>query len=685
MRKLSAARHSWRHPLLAFTALLYAGTVGLLTFCQPADSPKTAVPGAAVPAAAPRYAFANQAPDVRYVGTEACRSCHAAIYADYRQTGKGQAFGRPVRGEGPEEVGGPRSVVFDRASQRYYRAEWRGPDLYIAEWQLGGASGRDTTHYRAEKADYVIGSGNQTRSYVLARNGYHYEAPITWYSAKRIWDLSPGYEDGHNSGFSRPTGQQCLNCHNSQNVFVPNSVNRFTSLGNGMSCESCHGPGEKHVVRWSLLVDGKTTPAPNHQQRTTNNEPRATKDPTIVNPRHLPVSAQLDVCRQCHLEGVTVEKEGRKLVDFRPGQRLADYADVFIPAQAGDASAQFGFASHAERLQQSACFIQSANRLTCTTCHDPHKPLGPQPMMVYNAQCQNCHREQTAQACDASANVRASVNDDCVRCHMARAGTTDIPHVSSRDHLIRKRLTESAAPKSAPLKSQLVVLRSFTASADAAPDDRARVLAAMLYFEQTEANPAYLTAVRQQAAALALDARAKYAYLAQNPEAAALPASLMPAQVANPYTAFYVSQLRLHQGQPAAPWLERAVALAPANADFRYALATNLADQHQPAAAETAYRALLQLQPWHQRALVNLGYLRLLAGDFAEALTLTRRARQLDPTYALAYENEANIYLQQGQTDAALRVLEELIQRFPAQAGKYRTLRERVRAAGRPA
>ena len=667
--------------------MAYAGLVAGLTFCQPADRPaaEQGTPAAAVPA---RFAFAPHDPATEYVGTAACAPCHAAIAHDYAQTGKGRAFGRPRRGEGPEEFGGPKSVVFDKFSKRYYRALWRNDTLLVAEWQLNPTNPRDTTHYRAERVDYVIGSGNQTRSYLFERNGYFFELPITWYSARRIWDLSPGYEGGHNSGFGRTIGAQCLACHNTQTSFVPNSVNRFTSVGPGLSCEACHGPGSAHIAKWAQAG----VPASGNAARTPH--PGGALDSSIINPAHFPVTAQLDVCRQCHLEGVTVEKPNKALADFRPGERLADYADIFIGARPGAGRAQFGFASHAERLQLSECFRQSVS-LTCTTCHDPHQPLGPRPMAVYNAQCQRCHAEmpagsQSATAahpvaahpvCSAPLAARQVVGNDCVQCHMAKSGTTDIPHVSSRDHLIRRNLKEEAAPQPETPPSQLVVLRSFTVSDDSTADDRARVVAAMLYFEQVEPNPAYLTAVRAQVAALEFDARVKYAYLARDAGAAALPPDLAPAAVNNPYSAYYVGQLRRAQGQPYVGWLTRAVALAPANADFRLALAEARATTGDAVGAEAMYGELLKLQPWNRRALLNLGYQRLLAGDFDTALRLTRAAQQQDPTYALAYENEANIYLQQGDAPAALRVLTSLESRFPAQAAKYRALRAQVQAA----
>ena len=662
--------------MLAGAGVVYIAVAALLTFCQSADRP-VQVP-AAVPAA---FAFAPHDPQTHYVGTAACAPCHADIAHDYALTGKARSFTRPQRGVGPEVFGGARSVVYDRFSKRYYRAFWRHDSLYVAEWQLNPTNPRDTSHYRAERVDYVIGSGNQTRSYILVRNGYFFELPITWYSTRQLWDLSPGYENGQNSGFSRPIGGQCLNCHNSQNELVPYSGNRFARVGDGMSCESCHGPGAAHVAKW----DGRTT------TRTARSAGRV--DSSIVNPRHLPVAAQLDVCRQCHLEGLAVEKPGKSLTDFRPGQPLADYTNIFIPARPGAARTEFGFASHAERLQLSECFRRSAS-LTCTTCHNPHQPLGPQPMAVYNAQCQRCHGgtdapppAATAAAhrprpmCRAPQAVRAPAGDNCVSCHMAKSGTTDIPHVSSRDHLIRRDLTAEAPPKSAPPKSQLVVLRSFTVSDDSAADDRARTVAAMLYFEQLEPNPAYLAAVRQHVGVLELDARVKYAYLARDPSAAPLPAGLAPAAIRNPFTAYYIGQLRRMQQQPYAAWLAHAVALAPANVDFRLALAEARAVTGDAAGAETEYRALLALQPGNRRALLNLGYQRLLAHDFPAALRLTRAAQQQDPTYALAYENEVNIYLQQGDAPTALKLLANLEKRFPAQAAKYRDLQARVRAA----
>ncbi|MDX5443260.1 MAG: hypothetical protein LPJ89_05680, partial [Hymenobacteraceae bacterium] len=271
----------------------------LLTFCQ--NSEKQSENEAGTPETTTSLTYLNHDPGVKYTGRGSCVSCHKEIHDDYLHTGKGRSFYLPSRSNIIEDFS--KATVYDSYTNLGYRAFWRGNDMMIAEYRTRG---RDTIHYREEKVDYIIGSGNQTRSYLLEQNGYFYEMPITWYVSKGIWDLSPGYEKGANSGFSRTIGQQCMDCHNSDYQFVDHSVNKFTSVGLGMSCEKCHGPGEAHI---KAMEAGKAVA-------------KGEIDRTIVNPAKLPIQLQFDVCRQCHLEGITVPKAGKDPLNFRPGMAL---------------------------------------------------------------------------------------------------------------------------------------------------------------------------------------------------------------------------------------------------------------------------------------------------------------------------------------------------------------------------
>ena len=566
----------------------------------------------------------------------------------YQLTGHGRAFHLPSPDSVVEDFS--KATVYDKHSNLWYRAFWRGRSMWVAEYRL---EGKDTVHLRQEQVDFVIGSGNQTRSYLREEKGYFFEMPITWYVGKRIWDLSPGYENGNNSRFERPIGDMCMHCHNTGSAFTPHSINRFTSVGNGIGCEKCHGPGELHI---QAMQSGKQVDTKTHT------------DYSIVNPKRLPIQLQFDVCRQCHLEGVTVPKEGRSFFDYRPGMALAGFYDVFIPVSGNPE--QFGFASHAERLQQAPCFIKSDGKLTCTTCHDPHRPLPKDEVLFYNQKCQSCHQPSE---CDENHQKRMARNDNCASCHMPKSGTTDIPHVSSTDHFIRKRPGAVATVTEQPAGS-LVQFKSFTS--EVKPEERAALLANMLYYEQNDPNTAYLERISQFVSRLDLDNRIRHAYLSgSRPDEEML--ALEPGQISSPYTASYLAELRKNARLPALPWAQRAVALAPYNVDFLYLQANILASSGQEGQALDTYRQIIKLQPQHKKALVSLGYLHLTEGQAGRALELFNRAISLDPDYVLAYENKASLYLQQEKYAEAAKVLDVLIARQP-QNERYKTLRTQV-------
>ena len=640
-------RRKWnsRHWAVLFTTCLFISAC-IFIGCSQNDSKKEEK------STVSQTAYLNHNPEVHYTGIKSCVSCHQDIYQSYLQTGKGRSFYLPNRNNIIENF--EAKPVYDKFSDLSYHAFWKGNDMYISEFRL---QGKDTVHFRTEKVDYVIGSGNQTRTYLYETNGYFYEMPITWYVGKKIWDLSPGYEKGSNSGFNRTIGQQCMECHNSDNKFVLNSGNKFTQVGLGMSCEKCHGPGEAHV---KLMTVG------------TKESIRNSIDYSIVNPNKLPIQLQFDVCRQCHLEGITVPKPDKKLADFRPGMALASFADVFIPVSNMNVP-EFGFASHAERLQQSPCFIKSGEKLTCNTCHNPHKALKGNSLIFYDEKCQTCHQLETL--ADPHKNVKLE-GKNCVTCHMPKSGTTDIPHVSSTDHFIRKKAEKQPIIVS---ENKLVSFKSFTAKENAAEEDRSHLLANMLYFEQQEQNPAYLSRISKFQKKLDRDEQIKLTYLEKSPPKAEWQ-NMNPNEITEPFTAFYLSQLYRSDQQKAIAWAEKSVQLAPANLDFRYQLAELYDEFGQKQLAEENYKKVLNMQPFYKKALLNLGFLYSQNGDYENAMVLTDKAILSDPNYTRAYENRINILLQTGNFQKGLSELNNLIRKYP-QNGTYKELKSRVEAA----
>src|SRR5262249_50250680 len=131
------------------------------------------------------------------------------------------------------------------ATGRTYRVYRQGGELRHEEL-LRTAEGKEMARIDLP-VHYVFGSGHFARGYLVEVDGYLHESPITWYSKKKKWDMSPGYDLPYHASFERNIGGGCLHCHvgraeeNSDNVRV-----KIHEMAIG--CESCHGPGAMHAA-----------------------------------------------------------------------------------------------------------------------------------------------------------------------------------------------------------------------------------------------------------------------------------------------------------------------------------------------------------------------------------------------------------------------------------------------------
>ena len=256
----------------------------------------------------PRSPWKNARLDVKYVGDEACATCHrdsrratTAIRWDGRwprspRLPKWAATGRPARSLSIRVTPGSRSKDVTAASS----TRRPGSTTRDGSWRRVGA-----------EVHYALGSGSRGVSYLVERDGRLFQSPISWYSQQKKWDLSPGYER-RNDHFDRPIEPQCLFCHANRVEPVELSVNRYEEpifRGHAVGCERCHGPGELHA-RGQEIVDGK--------------------DVTIVNPRHLDIPLRAAVCEQCHILGDhRIDRPGRGPFDYRPGLPTIDFFAVY--------------------------------------------------------------------------------------------------------------------------------------------------------------------------------------------------------------------------------------------------------------------------------------------------------------------------------------------------------------------
>jgi len=376
-------------------------------------------PGARVPSTP---AFANQAKGVAYVGSEACRSCHAETWSTFAHTGMGRSF-YPLEAGRVIEDWTTRNVFVDSRTGLHYRMTRRDGKFLMRQFLLD-AKGREIAVDERELL-FVIGSAHHSRSYVVADAGKLFQAPVCWYTKDAAWDLCPGYEQ-ENDYFSRPIDRTCVFCHNARMTLAPGARNAYAEpYPHGIDCERCHGPGALHVEKWAKGA-----------------LPTGEGDPAIVNPKRLPRALRMQICFQCHLGDSKaterVSRYDRPLEDFRPGEPVSS---VMVPLRYADALPHdFGLSSQADRMLLSRCYTESKGAMECVTCHDPHVTVyrAGRPTDFFDAKCLGCHARSACRG-DASARAATRPEDDCVACHMRKTEPDDHRRTAFTDHWIRKR------------------------------------------------------------------------------------------------------------------------------------------------------------------------------------------------------------------------------------------------------
>jgi predicted CXXCH cytochrome family protein len=408
--------------------LLWVGLLGLAT----ALAAWTWWPRGAAPED-PRLTFAtpfrNVRPDVKYVGDQACAGCHARHARTYRDHPMGRSLAPVASARPVERYDETAKNPFDALGYQY-QVKPQGAQVSHRETATD-ALGRVIVETEAE-VHFAVGSGTRGRSYLINRDGYLFQSPITWFPQKGeegAWDFSPGYDRLHHH-FGRPVAADCLFCHSNRALDVADTQNRYVPPifdGYAIGCERCHGPGELHVRR----------------QHAT--EPADDPDDTIVNPGRLAPALRDAVCEQCHLQGVArVLPRGRQTYDFRPGLPLHLFLAIYVKPPA-DAE-HYKFVSQVEQMRASGCYRGSAGRMGCISCHDPHvAPAAGERAAYYRDRCLQCHADR---GCSVPVATRrqTSPGDRCVQCHMPVGASADIQHTAITDHRILRRPGDAAAP-----------------------------------------------------------------------------------------------------------------------------------------------------------------------------------------------------------------------------------------------
>jgi tetratricopeptide (TPR) repeat protein len=375
-------------------------------------------PPRAVPAAA------EPAPE-DFTGADACAACHRLQYDAWRRSTHGRAGGPP-----PPLGPGTLIARFDGRPIRFRDGVVTPSRTSAGQYvfRVAPAGGRAV---RVFAVDGVVGGGHMagggTQGFVtrfpdgtlrlLPFELIRHERGVVWFCntnsrLDRGWlpitpelaltdcgDWPPVRVFGDVTRFAN-----CQACHGSRirTVLTPSRRAYRTEVATlAVDCESCHGPGARHV---SLMRAGGATASPDIGLRPLAN---------------LAKDQSLEVCFRCHALKDVVRP------GYLPGASFVEHYALKFPLLGErplHADGRVRTFAYQENQLYSDCYLNGS--LTCVSCHDPHsqgyREAGGRPLSgrFDDGQCLSCHPSKGDSLEAHTRHARNRPGGRCVDCHM---------------------------------------------------------------------------------------------------------------------------------------------------------------------------------------------------------------------------------------------------------------------------
>jgi hypothetical protein len=325
-----------------------------------------------------------------YAGTQVCAECHSPVYEQQNTNPMASSAMRPAESPYLRQPG----ISFTQGAYTYSISNQGGRVFLTVS---------DSQRKITMPVVLVFGAGVVHQLFLLQHNDHYHLSRVSFYTTTgklEQWanappELPTSLEAALGQIFPDENIRNCFHCHNALGVVGDHFD--MTRAFPGTQCETCHGPGARHVAA----------------MRAGNLE-----NTFIVNPAHLSPSEELDFCGACHSS---------------PRQHGTTAQSV----KSGDLRGVRTVLCQPYRFMSSRCWNSADARSRCTFCHDPHLPVVHE-SAAYDAKCLACHVSEVSAAPRADQPGKACPvgKHECASCHMP---PTDVPgtRLSFTDHKIR--------------------------------------------------------------------------------------------------------------------------------------------------------------------------------------------------------------------------------------------------------
>ncbi|MEY9120869.1 putative CXXCH cytochrome family protein [Bradyrhizobium yuanmingense] len=361
--------------------------------------------------------FPQQIAELRFVGSPACSGCHqteAKLWqASQHRHAMDHATEQSVRGDFNEavyEYAGTRSRFFRH--DKKFLVETDGPDGKLATFEVKYTFGVDPLQqYLIEFLDGRIQAlsiawdtrsreqGGQRWFHLYPDAAVTSSDPLHWTKPNQNWNF------------------MCAECHSTgvhKNYDASKNQFATTFAEISVGCEACHGAGSRHVAwaRSRSKVSG-----PDHELLVRFDERSgitwSVDGGTLKPVRSAPAPArrkEVETCGRCHA------RRGQLSEDWTPGRSLSEtHAVSLLDRQRFHADGQM---RDDEETYNYAPFRQSkmfAKGVTCSDCHDPHSAALKAPG---DGVCAQCHASAKYESAAHRHHAEVSQPLSCASCHM---------------------------------------------------------------------------------------------------------------------------------------------------------------------------------------------------------------------------------------------------------------------------